>query len=77
MAEGMSEGGSRSGLWLLLRHELRSILRDQKTVLMSVVLPLVLMPAILLLLTTLDASARGAEPVAATVESTMATRARE
>ena len=47
----MGEEGSKSvrgaTLWLLLRHELRSILRDQKTVVTAVLLPLVLVPALL------------------------------
>lgn len=43
----MSSTRSASQLGLLLRHELRSILRDRKTVLLSVLLPLLIMPLLL------------------------------
>ncbi len=38
----------RSALWLLLVHELRSMVRDQRTILLAVVVPLVLMPVLFL-----------------------------
>jgi sodium transport system permease protein len=36
-----------SAVWLLVRHELRMLLRDRRTVLLSVVLPLAVMPAMI------------------------------